>query len=141
LNIAYIQDKDISLSMDVISMDIKGRSTKQGYFEIQDYSGTSSRTTIYSNMDDFSGEYLINPVLPVELTNITGAKVLINKYLQNGANSIIMPGIEVGVGTITGVFTLVNKNLEEWNIYYGIPTRIIKERKKDLLGLLKKKIE
>jgi acetyltransferase-like isoleucine patch superfamily enzyme len=106
--------------------------------EMQDYSGLSPRVTIFSATDDFSGNFLINPMVMEEYTHVTGGKIVLRKYVQIGANSIIMPGIEIGEGAVTGAFTLINEDLEEWKIYCGIPARILRDRKKDLLGLLKK---
>jgi galactoside O-acetyltransferase len=104
---------------------------------IDSFSGTSPRTTIFSAIDDFSGEFLINPMIPMQLTKVKGGPVIINKYVQIGANTIIMPNLTIGEGTVTGAFSFVNKNLDNWGIYAGIPAIKIKERKKDLLILAK----
>ena len=42
---------------------------------IEDYSGVSARTTIYSAVDDFGGDYLIGPMCPVEMTHVMGGPV------------------------------------------------------------------
>lgn len=99
---------------------------------IDDFSGLSPRTIIFSATDDFSGNYLTNPMIPAEYTNVMGGEVLIRKYVQVGANSIIMPNIIIDEGAVTGAFTFVNKNLECWNVYAGIPAKKIKNREKDL---------
>ena len=39
---------------------------------LEDYSGLSARCTIYSAVDDFSGNYLIGPMVDKHLTNVTG---------------------------------------------------------------------
>ena len=105
--------------------------------EINDYSGCSSRCTIYSGIDDFSGEYMIGAVLSEELTNIYSGKVILEKYTQLGANTLVMPGIIINEGAVTGAFSFVNKNLDEWSINYGIPCKKIKDRSKNMLKLLK----
>ena len=46
--------------------------------EFRDYSGCSARTTIYSAMDDFSGDYLIGPMSPIGTTNVTGGNPIEN---------------------------------------------------------------
>ena len=61
--------------------------------KMEDYSGLSPRTTIFSAMDDFSGDYLIGPIHDVSKTNVTGGLVKICKYVQIGAGSIIFPNI------------------------------------------------
>ncbi len=103
---------------------------------MDDYSGLSPRCTVFSAMDDFSGDYFINPMIESKLTNVTGGKVIINKYVQIGANSIIFPDITIETGTVVGCMSLVNKSLESWGIYVGIPVTRIKHRSKGLLKLL-----
>lgn len=70
--------------------------------EFEDYSGCSSRTTIYSAMDDFSGDYLIGPMHPNELTNIIGGKVTIGKFVQLGAHCLVFPSITIHEGAVVG---------------------------------------
>lgn len=105
---------------------------------IKDFCGCSARCTIYSVTDDFSGEYMISPMVPNELTNITGGKVVLEKYVQLGANTVVMPDISIKEGTAVGAMSFVNKNLEEWSIYAGIPCKKIKERNKNIIKLSKK---
>lgn len=101
--------------------------------ELQDYSGCSARCTIYSETDDFSGEYMVGAVIPEKYTNVNSGKVLLGKYSQLGANTIVMPNIKIGEGAVTGSLTFVNRSLEDWTINIGIPVKKMKNRKKDLL--------
>jgi len=104
---------------------------------IEDFSGLSPRSIIFSASDDFSGDYLINPMVPKEYTNVWGGEVVLRKYVQLGANTIVMPDLEIGEGVVTGAFTFVNKSLDEWYVYTGIPAKATKQRNKSLLNLLK----
>lgn len=104
--------------------------------EIEDYAGCSARTIIYSETDDFSGNYLIGAVLDDKLTNVCGKKVVLKQFSQLGANTIVMPGVIIGEGAVTGAFTFVNKNLENWTINIGIPCRKLKNRSKDMLKFI-----
>lgn len=106
--------------------------------EINDYSGLSPRVTIFSETDNFSGDYLIGATIPDEYTNVTGNKVTIHEYCQIGAGSTILPGVKINQGVAVGAMSLVNKDLDEWQIYSGIPARSIRPRSKNLLGLVKK---
>ncbi|MDR0796834.1 MAG: acyltransferase, partial [Tannerella sp.] len=45
--------------------------------EMEDYTGLSPRCTVFSATDDFSGDYLISPMVDMNKTNVTGGKVLI----------------------------------------------------------------
>lgn len=109
---------------------------KEG-IEISDFCGCSARCTIYSATDDFSGEYMISPMVPDEYTNVTGGKVRLEKFVQLGANTVVMPNLSIKEGTSVGAMSFVNKNLEKWGIYAGIPCRRIKERKRNIEELSK----
>jgi Acetyltransferase (isoleucine patch superfamily) len=103
---------------------------------LEDYTGISPRSTIYSAMDDFSGDFLIGSIHDEKLTNVTGGPVKLEKFVQIGCNSVIFPGITIPEGTVVGAMSLVNRPVESWSIYAGIPVRKIKERSKKLLTLL-----
>lgn len=105
--------------------------------DMADYTGLSPRTTIFSATDDFGGDFLISPMAPDEYTNVTGGVVKLEKYVQVGAGSIILPNVTLAEGAATGSLTLVNKSLESWTIYTGIPAKALKERKKGLLEKIK----
>ena len=105
---------------------------------LEDYTGLSARTTIYSLIDDFSGENLVGPLVPQNFTKAYGGNVLVKKYSQIGASCIIFPNLIIGEGVAVGAFSLIKNSLEEWYIYAGIPVKKIKERKKDMLNKLTK---
>ena len=100
---------------------------------MEDYTGLSPRCTVFSASDDFLGDFLISPMAPLEQTNVKGGLVVVKKYSQIGAGSIIMPDLEIGEGVAVGAMSYVNKSLPEWTIYAGIPVKKIKERKRGLL--------
>ena len=106
--------------------------------KMDDYSGLSPRCTVFSASDDFSGNFLIGPLVDSKLTNITGGPVLIGKYVQIGTGSILLPNIIIKEGVAVGAMSLINNTLEAWGIYYGIPARRMKERSTKLLQFLKK---
>ena len=104
--------------------------------EMEDYTGLSPRCTVFSASDDFSGNYLISPMVDKCKTNVTGGKVLIKKYAQIGTGSTIMPSVIINEGVAVGAMSLINKNPDEWGIYAGIPAKRIKEREKGLLKMM-----
>ncbi len=105
--------------------------------EISDFCGISPRCTLLSASDDFSGEFMISPMVPKNLTNVTGGLIKLNKYVQIGAGSILMPNIELSEGSAVGAMSFVNCNLSEWTIYAGCPAEKIKNRKRNILDLSK----
>lgn len=106
-----------------------------GGVEIENFSGISSRSIIYSVTDDYSGEYLTNPTISEKYKNIICSKVTIKKHSLIGSGTIILPGVTLEEGTSIGANSLVLKSTEPWGIYVGSPVRKIKDRKKDLLKL------
>jgi acetyltransferase-like isoleucine patch superfamily enzyme len=104
---------------------------------LEDYTGISSNSIIYSAMDDFGGDYLIGPIHPKGTTNVLGGEVKICKYSQIGAGCIVFPNLEIKEGTVIGAMSLVKSSTEQWSVYAGIPARKIKDRKKGLLKFVK----
>lgn len=103
---------------------------------LEDYTGISSRTTIYSAMDDFSGDYLIGPIHKDCQTRVSGGPVIIKRYTQIGAHCIIFPDVTIGEGVVVGAMSLVNKSLDDWGFYVGVPCKFSKKRSRNLLKLL-----
>ena len=100
---------------------------------LEDYTGLSARCTVYSAVDDFSGDYLIGPMVDESKTNVTGGEVFIRRYSQVGAGCTIMPDVEIAEGVAVGAMSFVNKPLSEWTINAGVPARKIRERSKKML--------
>lgn len=99
---------------------------------MEDFTGISARTTVYSAMDDFSGEYLIGPIHPEGTTNVTGGTIVIKQFSQVGAHCVIMPSLTLAEGTIIGASSLVRHSTEPWGIYYGIPARFVRKRSQEM---------
>lgn len=104
--------------------------------ELENYTGISPKATIYSAMDDFSGDYLIGPIHPENTTNVTGGPVVIRKYVQIGCNTVVFPNLQIGEGSVIGACSLVTNSIGEWGVYYGVPVVKHKDRSKNLLSLV-----
>lgn len=107
----------------------------QGEIILEDYSGLSSRVSIYSSTDDYSGNYLTNPTVPSEYKNIITGKVHLKKHVIVGAGAVILPNVTIGEGSAIGSLSLVNKNCDEFGIFAGTPAKFIKNRNKHILEL------
>ncbi len=105
--------------------------------EMEDYTGLSPRCTIFSATDDFSGEYLIGPMIDEKYTHVIGGKILIKKYSQLGAGCVVLPNVTINEGVAIGAMSLINKSLNEWSVFKGIPVKLHSERKKTLLDIVK----
>jgi len=109
----------------------------EGNIKLDDFSGLSSRVSIYSSNDDYSGLHLTNPTIPDQFTGVTHADVLLGKHVIIGAGTIVLPGVCLEDGVSVGSLSLVSKNCAAFGIYFGAPARRIGERKRDLLELEK----
>lgn len=103
--------------------------------EMESFTGLSPRCTIFSASDDFSGHYLISPMVPSELTNVTGGKVTLKQFSQVGANCVILPDVTINEGVAIGAMSLVKESTEAWKIYAGSPAKVIKDRTRNILNL------
>ena len=108
---------------------------------ISDYANLSSRVSVYSISDDYSGTTMTNPMIPDEFKNIQSEPVYIGRHVVVGSTSVILPGVILAEGSAYGSFSLINSSSEPWSINIGIPSRKIKNRKRDLEKLEKAFLE
>ena len=108
-----------------------------GRIELADFCNLSSRVSIYSSNDDYSGATLTNPTVPPEFSGVTHADVVLGKHVIVGCGSVILPGVVLEQGVAIGALSLINKSCDAFGIYAGNPAKRIKERKRDLLVLEK----
>lgn len=102
---------------------------------LDDFCNISARVSIYSSNDDYSGEYMTNPMVPNELTNVKKSPVSLGKHTIVGCGSVILPGVTLANGCAVGALSLVTKSYDEFNVLAGNPAVIIKKRKRMLLNL------
>lgn len=107
----------------------------RGRIELGSFCGLSSRVSVYSSNDDYSGATLTNPTVPAEFTGVTHGDVRLGRHVIVGAGSVILPGVAIGEGAAIGSLSLVRGDCAPFGIYFGAPVRCIGQRKKDLLQL------
>lgn len=105
---------------------------------MEDYTGMSARSTVYSAMDDFSGDYLVGPMCPEGTTKVTGGEVVFRRFSQVGAHCLVFPAVEIGEGAVVGACSMVRESLQPWGVYYGIPATWKKERSRAMLKWVEK---
>lgn len=106
-----------------------------GRIVLEDFTGISSRVAIYTASDDFTDGFLTGPTIPDEYKKLTVGPVTLRKHVIVGAGSIILPGVELGLGSAIGALACVRRNVEDFHIMVGNPPRKIGERKRQLLDL------
>jgi acetyltransferase-like isoleucine patch superfamily enzyme len=108
---------------------------------IKDFANISSKITIYSISDDYSGMTMTNPMIPIKYKNIQSEQVIIEKHVILGSGCVVLPGTILREGSSFGAMTLINRSSEPWSINVGIPFRKVKDRSKKLLEIEKEFIK
>lgn len=104
---------------------------------LADFAGLAYGCHVFSQSDDYSGRTLTNPTVPAMYKLETKKAVTISRHCIVGTNSLIFPGVTLGEGCCVGALSMVTKSTEEWTVYFGIPAKRLKNRKRDLLILEK----
>lgn len=106
-----------------------------GKITLSDFVNISSKVAIYSSNDDYSGEFMTNPMVPAEFTNISHADVYLGKHTIIGSGSVLLPGVTLHEGVAVGALSMITKDCEAFGVYIGTPAKKIKNRKQDLLDI------
>ena len=104
-----------------------------GNITLSEFCNISSRVSIYSSNDDYSGASLTNPTVPPEFTNCQHADVKIGRHVIIGSGSIVLPGVSLEEGVAIGALSLAKNNCKAFGIYAGAPAIYIGARRHDLL--------
>jgi dTDP-4-amino-4,6-dideoxy-D-glucose acyltransferase len=106
-----------------------------GAIVIGDFANLSSRVSIYSSSDDYSGETMTNPCVPDDFKNVNHADVTLEKHVIIGCGSVVLPGVTLHEGAAVGALSLVTHSCQAFGIYAGSPARLIKARSRHLLNV------
>lgn len=104
---------------------------------IDDFAGLAYGCHVFSQSDDYSGATMTNPTVPSQYKSEIKKPVRIGRHCIIGAKSIVLPGVSLAEGTSVGAMSMVSKSTEEWSVYFGIPAKRIRARKRELLSLEK----
>ncbi len=108
-------------------------TASQELARLDDFSGMAFSSHIFTSSDDYSGESMTNPTVPIKFKRIVHGEVILARHVIIGSGSMIFPGVEVAEGCAVGALSIVNKNTQPWGIYVGTPARRVKDRSKNLL--------
>ena len=106
-----------------------------GKISLSDFCNISSRVSIYSRSDDYSGATMTNPTVPAEYTGVRHADVFLGKHVIVGSGTVILPGVTLDEGVAVGALSFVNRSCKAFGIYAGNPARRVRERQRDVLAL------
>lgn len=102
--------------------------------ELGDFANLSAGVRIFSRTDDYTGEFLTNPTVPLAYILPPAARpVRVGRHVILGANTIVLPEVEVGEGTAVGAGALIRRSLDPWGIYAGVPAKFLRNRRQDII--------
>lgn len=96
---------------------------------IGNYAAISQGCRILTATDDFKEWGFGNSTISNEYRNIKSAPINIGNFCIVGANSVVLPGVDVGEGATVGANSVITKSLEPWGIYIG--NKKVGERNKE----------
>ena len=105
--------------------------------QLSDFCTLAYGVKVFSQSDDYSGETMVNSLIPKHFKNEYMARVFLGRQVIVGAGATIFPGVTVEEGCAIGAMSLVTKSTSPWSVYAGVPARRIKDRSRDVLLLEK----
>jgi len=111
-----------------------------GELIMDDFAGLSGGVRIYTGNEDYLGDSLTNPAVPAPYRQPIRSKVRIGRHAIIGANTVVLPGVEIGDGVAIGANSLITKNCEAWTIYAGSPAKPLKPRPRARILALEAKL-
>jgi acetyltransferase-like isoleucine patch superfamily enzyme len=106
-----------------------------GEVTVDDFANLSSRVSIYSSSDDYSGRHMTNPMVADEFKQVDVRPVHIGRHVVIGSGSVILPGVTLHDGCAVGALSLIKSDCEPFAIYGGAPARRLATRDTNLLDL------
>lgn len=100
-----------------------------GNIIMEDYTGTSSRTVIYTASDDYTDGFMTNPTVDEKYKKIKKGDVILRKHAIVGSGCTILPAVTLEFATSVGAHSLVNKSSKSFDFLFGSPAKFIKKRK------------
>lgn len=116
---------------DYIHIAVYSSLIGKGKIYLGDFCNISSRVSIYSSSDDFSGNFMTNPMVPENYTNVIKKTTIIGKHVVIGCGSVILPGVTLHKGCAVGALSLVKESFPEYMKIAGVPAKAFSTRSRD----------
>jgi len=93
-----------------------------------DYVGMAAGCRIMTGMHRHERGRRMVSTVPPEQQEILLGKVVLEKDVFLGSNSIVLPNVTIGEGAMIGAGSVVNRDVAPWTINMGVPVRVVGER-------------
>ena len=97
---------------------------KNAYIRIGDYVHTGPGVMMFAYNHAFD-----DPSIPSIQQEYYDGEIIICDDVWIGAGAIILPGVTIGKGAVVAAGSVVNKDVPEYSVVGGVPSRVIKVRK------------
>lgn len=114
--------------------------TGGGTCDIRPFVGIASGTRLLTGTDLADGSGLMGPQMPAEMRSVVRSGLIVDALAFVGANSVVLPGVEIGEGAVVGACSLVADDLEPWTVNVGVPARPIKQRPREKMLALAREL-
>lgn len=98
--------------------------------------GISSRVTIFTGSDDYTGGHLCTPTLPDTFRNVQRGDVTIEDGVVVGCGAVILPGVTIGKGASIGALSLIKRDVAPFTIVCGPNQRLLGHRDPEPINAL-----
>jgi acetyltransferase-like isoleucine patch superfamily enzyme len=112
-----------------------------GELIMEDFTTLSHGIRLFTGNDDYLGDFLTNSTVPYPYRQPKRSFVYIKKHTVIGANTVILPDVTIGEGVSIGANSLIKHDCLPWGIYAGSPAKRIKDRPKEKILELEKKLK
>ena len=101
---------------------------KNGYFECKGFNNIMAGARIICGSDRFDDSGLFGSMIPSELKGKQIIEPIIMEEFSNvGTNAIILPGSRLRNGVLLTAGSLLMGDTEEWGVYKGNPSVLVKK--------------
>lgn len=96
---------------------------------IGDFATISVRCTIFSSNDDYSGDTMTNPTVPLDYRGVQNAPVHVGAHTILGTGCTVLPGVRIGESAAVGAGSLVKQDVPPFTIVAGVPAKRVGQRR------------
>ncbi len=101
-----------------------------GGIEIKCYSTFGPNVSIFSASDNYTDAFLSNGTVDDKYKKLDAQKIEVGPGSIVGSSCTLLPGALMGRGSSLGAHSLLKTNVEEYEIYAGIPAKKIGQKEK-----------
>jgi galactoside O-acetyltransferase len=106
-----------------------------GKMTLGNFTNLSSRVSIYSSSDDYSGLTMTNPTVPEKYKAVIHGDIDLERHVIVGCGSVILPKVTLHQGAAVAALSLVNCSVPKLTIVGGTPAKEIKKRMSTIFEL------